>query len=126
MTACLYGIGRPGRSGPARFRAVVMIVVFLAASALFCAASAHHADGPVHVGHSMAEPGAVHADETAHEHQHGNGWTPQPIKRLRVATGVVAVAVTAVFAVLPGHTSVAARPAVASDTGLSLLGVLRI
>jgi hypothetical protein len=126
MTARPYGIARPGRSRPGGLVAVVMIVVLVAAAVLFSAASAHHAGDHVHVGHTAVAPVAAHHDETAHEHQHGNEWTPHPGKRLRVAAGVVAVAVLPVVAPPPDRDAVTAGTAVASDPDLSLLGVLRI
>jgi hypothetical protein len=126
MTARSYGIGRPGHCRPGGLVAVIMVVVLVAATALFSAASAHHAGDHVQAGHTAVEPVAAHHDETAHEHQHGNEWTPHPVKRLRVAADVVAVAALAVVALPPDRDVVTAGTAVTSDPDLSRLGVLRI
>ncbi|MBO3737686.1 hypothetical protein [Actinoplanes flavus] len=126
MTARPYGMARPCRSWPGGLVAVVMIVVLVAAAALFSAASAHHAGDHVYAGHTAVAPVVAHHDETAHEHQHGNEWTPHPVKRLRVAADVVAVAVLPVVAPPLDRDVVRAGTVVASDPDLSLLGVLRI
>jgi hypothetical protein len=127
MTARPHAIARPDRPGVGGIFAVVLIVVFLAATVLFAEASAHHAGGHVYVGQAVADPAGVHHHETAHEHQHGNDWTPQPTKRLRVTASVLVIAAITVMAALPDQAGVAAVvPTAVVDPALSLLGVLRI
>ncbi|MBO3737721.1 hypothetical protein [Actinoplanes flavus] len=128
MTAGPYGIARPGRIRPGGFVAVVMIVLLLAATVLFSAAAAHHAGDPHTHGDTVAgAPVLAHHHEVVHDHQHGNGWAPQPAQRIRVLADTVAVAVTAIIAAPPDTAVVVAgTDASTAGTPFSLLGVLRI
>lgn len=96
-----------------------MLVLLMAASALFSAAAAHHRDdhggGPV----AASCDDRAHADEVAHEHRHGNDWTPRLSQRARPVI-VAAVPYPRCEVVLPTPESMV--PGVV----LSRLGVLRV
>lgn len=128
MTARPYGIARLGRVRPAGFLAVAMVVLLLAATALFSAAAAHHASDPhVHAGGVAVAPVVVHDHNLAHEHQHGNGWAPHPTQRIRVLADAVVLAVASVVAGPSDQIAAVARADVDSpDSHLRLLGVLRV
>jgi hypothetical protein len=95
---------------------MAMLMLLLAASALFSAAAPHHhADVPT----STACMDRHHADELAHEHQHGNDWTPRLNQRARLVNDT-AVPYPRCEVVLPSPASTV--PGVV----LSRLGVLRV
>jgi hypothetical protein len=95
---------------------MIMLVLLLAASALFSAAAPHHHTG-VHTSSACVDQ--HHADELAHEHQHGNDWTPRLNQRARLVN-VTAVPYPRCEVVLPSPSSTV--PGVV----LSRLGVLRV
>jgi hypothetical protein len=116
MTPRPHPILRGGRARRPRFALLVMMVLLLAASALFSAAAPHHhGDGPA----SASCVDLLHSDEVAHEHQHGNDWTPRLSQRARAVT-VTAVPYPRCDVALPTPASMV--PGVV----LSRLGVLRV
>ncbi|GIE76752.1 hypothetical protein Aph02nite_27020 [Actinoplanes philippinensis] len=118
------------------FAVLIMLVALLAASALFSVPAGHHHPGAgtsatsalLSVPGKHHHPGAgtsatcvdrLQSDEAAHDHRHGNDWTPRLSQRGR-AVIVAAVPYPRCALVLPTPTSTA--PGVV----LSRLGVLRV